>query len=328
MIQKFLLAAAGAIALGSIGTMASSQNLPIEWTISPTKSDGRAGPEVHLALSYRLGKSRSMNSRSYALSELQGLTAQQLSSREGAPAGFSLVREAGRVDCSGIVHQWRGTGECGFLPNAAFSAALERRGIGRPTLQQQYQLALQNVGTPLLQELERQGYKQPDLKSFVAAGIHGVTAPYVRSMADAGYKLGNVNDLVKFRIHGVTSDYIRSMAMLNPPGGRFSADALVSMRIHGLSAEKVRQYAALGYRDLSHKQLMSMSIHGVTPAFIRELSEAGYRNLGADDLVRMRIHGVTPDYIRSMRAAGYKLPNADQLVRMRISGFRPDRRRK
>lgn len=328
MIQKFLLAAAGAVALGSFGTMASSQNLPIEWTISPTGSDGQAGPNVQLALSYRLDGSRNMNSRSHALSELQGLTAEQLSSTQGAPANFSLVREAGRIDCNGIVQRWRGTGECNFLPNAAFATALERRGIGRPSLQQQYQLTVQNVGTPLLQELERLGYRQPDLKGFIAAGIHGVSAMYVRSMADAGYRLGDVDDLVKFRIHGVTADYVKEMGLLNPPGGRFSAEELVSMRIHGLSAEKVRQYAALGYRNLSHKQLMSMSIHGVTPAFIRELSEVGYRDLGAEDLIKMRIHGVTPDYIQEMRAAGYQVPSADQLVRMRISGFRPDRRKK
>jgi hypothetical protein len=323
MVQKFLFAAAGAIALVSLATTASSQNLPVEWTIGPAGS-AAGGEMVQLALSYRTGGSgRSMNSGPYPLTELQGLTRAQLQSPQGSPARFRIVREAGMLDCNGVVRQARGTGECSFLADAAFATALERRGIGRPDLKQHYQLMVQNVGTPLLQELERHGYRRPDINDLVAAGIHGVTAPYVRSMAEAGYRLGKVEDLIAFRIHGVDADYVREMASLNPPGGKFSPDQLVGMRIHGLSAAKARQYAQLGYRNLSHEDLMSMSIHGVTPEYIGQLADAGYRGLSAEQLVSMRIHGVTPEYIRQMRAAGYTLPNAEQLVRMRISGFRP-----
>lgn len=326
MIQKFLIAAAGTAAIALISSTASSQTLPVEWTIAPATKAADV-PTVHLSLSYRSGGSHSMNSRAFALSDLQGLTPQALASEQGAPVSFRILREAGSFDCNGIVRQARGAGECTFSPDSGFSAALERRGIARPDLHQQYQLAVQNVGSPLLDELKRQGYSQPDLKGLVAAGIHGVTVPYVRQMADSGYRLSNVHDLVTFRIHGVTSDYVREMSVLNPPGGKFSADELVKMRIHGVTAAKAREFAELGYRDLSHDQLMKMSIHGVTPTFVRELAKEGYRGLGADELVRMRIHGVTPAYVRGLRAAGYKLPSSEQLVRMRISGFRPDRRK-
>lgn len=323
MVLKFLAAAAaGAIALGSFGGD-TAQALPIEWTMGP--AGAKAGPDkVQLSLSYRTqGEGRSTNSRPHKLAELQGLSSEQLASSTGVQTRFRIVREAGTLDCSGIVRQARGTGECDFLPDAAFAANLERRGIGRPGLRDHYQLTVQDVGTPLIEELERGGYSRPSVDDLVAAGIHGVTAPYVRSMADAGYRLQQVDDLVAFRIHGVDSDFVREMAVLNPPGGRFSPEQLVAMRIHGLSAAKARQYAQLGYSKLSHSELMSMSIHGVTPDFITGLAEAGYRGLSADQLVSMRIHGVTPDYVRQMRAVGYTLPDAEQLVGMRISGFRP-----
>jgi hypothetical protein len=325
MVSKVFVAAAGAIAMGWMGA-ATAQSLPIEWTISPAGSS--AGAErVQLALSYRTsGRGQNMNSRPYALAELQGLSLAQLASPQGAPAHFRIVREAGTLDCSGVVRQAKGTGECSFLADAGFAAALERRGIGRPTVEQHYQLMVQNVGTPLLQELERHGYRRPDIDDLTAAGIHGVSAAYIRSMAESGYRLGKVEDLVAFRIHGVDADYVREMAAFSPAGGRFTPDQLVGMRIHGLSAAKARQYAQLGYRNLSHDDLMSMSIHGVTPKFISELADAGYRGLSSQQLVTMRIHGVTPEYVRQMRAAGYTLPNADQLVRMRISGFRPRRK--
>ncbi|HEX8215732.1 MAG TPA: hypothetical protein VF582_09735 [Allosphingosinicella sp.] len=325
MVSKVLVVAAGVVALGWIGA-AAAQSLPIEWTISPSGSANGANA-VQLALSYRTeGKGRSTHSGPHPLSELQGLTAEQIASLEGSPARFRIVREAGALDCNGIVRRARGTGECSFLADAGFAAALQRRGLGRPSLSQHYQLMLQNVGTPLLEELERQGYRRPDLDGLVSAGIHGVSASYVRSMADAGYRLGNVEDLVSFRIHGVDADYVREMAALDPPGGRFSADQLVGMRIHGLTGAKARQYAQLGYRKLGHEDWISMSIHGVSPSFISELADAGYRGLSAQQLVSMRIHGVTPDYVRQVRAAGYTLPDAEQLVRMRISGVRPGRR--
>lgn len=325
MIHKILIATAGALALASTASTAASDTLPVEWTISPRS--GGAADIVQLALTYRIGSGHSMNSGPQPLGDLQGLTGAQLSSAEGVPANFRILREAGNFDCRGVVREWSGAGQCTFLPDPAFAAALERRGVGRPGIRDQYQLAVANVGTPVIDELDRHGYRKPDVDGLVAAGIHGVTVPYIRSMADAGYRLGDVDELVKFRIHGVSNEYIREMAMLNPPGGRFSADDLVSMRIHGLTASKARDFAALGYRNLGSDDLLAMSIHGVTPDFINQLSAAGFKNLSADELVRMRIHGVTPDYIRDMKAAGYTIPSADQLVRMRISGFRPGRGR-
>ena len=323
MLRKVLFAAAIA-ALASTGVAQSSEELPIEWTISPTQAAGN----VHLSLSSRTrGGGQNMNSTEWPLSDLQGLSPAQLGSAEGTPVRFRIVREAGLIDCEGMMRRERGTGECSFAPDAGYAAALERRGIGRPSVRQQYQLAVSNARMALFEELERQGYERPSIDDLVGAAIHGVTVPYLKDMAEAGYRLRSMDNLIAFRIHGVTPQYIRELGAISPRYSDLAADDLVGMRIHGVTTEKVRDFAALGYRDLSHSDLVSMSIHGVTAAYVRGLAEAGYSGLSADELVKMRIHGVTLDYVRAFKDRGYALPSADQLVKMRIAGFRPERKR-
>jgi hypothetical protein len=249
MILTLMIAASAGAMTPASAAAASAQIGSIDWTIKPTTRSVPA-ESVHLSLSYRTGSSgHNMNSRSVPLRDLQGLSRLQLASREGAPTRFRIVREAGTLDCEGLVRQERGTGECRFDADSAYAAALERRGIGRPTMQQQYQMAVQNVGLGLIDELDRQGYRRPSMNSLMAAAIHGVSIPYVRSLADAGYRLGSVDDLVKFRIHGVDADFIRGMSSVR--GTRFTADQLVAMRIHRVSPAKVREFADLGYRSLT-----------------------------------------------------------------------------
>lgn len=286
--NAFIALSTGALLSASVS---AAETWPVDWTISPARSG--AGNAVQLALSYKTPRGgQSMNSRTRSLKELQGLSPAQLSSN-GSPVRFRIVREAGTLDCAGLVRRGRGTGECGFSADPGFAAALERRSIGRPTLQQHYQLAMQDVGLPLVDELNRQGYERPTVNKLVAAGIHGVSLPYVRSIGAAGYRLKDVDGLVKFRIHGVDADYVREISALDR-SRRFSPDQVVAMRIHGVSADKARQFAQLGYSGIPHDKLMAMSIHGVTPDFIREMAAAGYRGLSADQLVAMRIHGVKP----------------------------------
>jgi hypothetical protein len=325
MIRKALVAILSCTILGAPAP-AIAQNLPIEWTISP-RSDAKG--DVQLSLSYRTSRGgHNMNSGPRALSELRGLTPAHLAS-QGGPAAFRIVRQAGTLDCRGVAGGGRGAGECSFNGNADYAAALEKRGIGRPTFEQQYQLAMHDVGLDLVAELQRQGYAPITIDKLVAAGIHGVTLPYIRSLAEAGYRPADMKGLISFRIHRVDADYIRGIEPLNG-AARFSPGEIVAMRIHRVSAEQARELAQLGYNQLSHKQLMSMAIHRVTPDYIRGLAAAGYRGIDPDQLVAMRIHGVTPEFARRMRGTGEGGVSARELVRMRIHGVphRPERPRR
>jgi hypothetical protein len=316
MIRKTMAAILFCTILGAPAP-ASAQTLPVEWTISP-RSEGKEG--IQLSLSYRSPRGgHSMNSRPRSLSELQGLTPAFLASA-GGPAAFRIVRPAGMLDCRGVAGGGRGAGQCSFNGNPDFAAALERRGIGRPTLEQQYQLAMQDLGLDLVAELERQGYRPITVDKLVAAGIHGVTIPYLRALGEAGYRPAGMDGLIAFRIHRVDADYIRGIEPLNGEA-RFSPDEIVAMRIHRVSADQAKQLAELGYNRLSHQQLMSMAIHRVTPDYIRAMAAAGYRGLAPEQLVSMRIHGVTADFARQMRSMGQEGVSAEELVRMRIHGF-------
>lgn len=323
MIRKALITAfAGAIA--AVLPAAPTEESPIEWTISPRA--GEAIDTVQLSLKYQTSRGgRSEHSGPRRLSELQGMTAAHLAS-QGGPAAFRIAREAGTLDCRGVAGAGRGAGECRFLADSNFAAALERRGIGRPTIQQQYYLAMQDVGLALVTELERQGYRPITIDKLVAAGIHRVTIPYVRSLADAGYRLNNMSKLISFAIHRVDANYIREVEPLNGSAS-FSPEEILSMRIHRVSAAQAKELAALGYSGLNHRQLMSMAIHRVTPEYIRSMAAAGYPRLDPEQLVAMRIHRVTPEFAREMQALARRPLSAGDLVSMRIHGFdRPGRR--
>lgn len=229
---------------------------------------------VQLSLRHGNGRNQSHYGQRFMLSELEGVGSIAALDSDGAPLAFRIVREAGIVECSGTARGGRGTGDCRFTPDAAFTAELERRGIGRPDANEQFHLAMSGVGRPLLAELERQDYPRPRISDLVALGIHGATVDYLSALDGAGYRLRSLDGLVAFRIHGVTPDYIRELAQA---GGRL--------------------------RNLDGDQLVAMRIHGVTPAYARAMAAEGYSDLAPQQLVNMRIHGVRPEDARSINAA-------------------------
>jgi hypothetical protein len=286
----------------------------LSFTLAP--SDDSHRDRVQLSLRHGDRNRQSQYGRTFERSELQGL------STADGPVRFRIAREAGTIDCDGTMRDGRGSGECRFMPDAGFAAELDRRGIGRPTGEQQFHLAMAGVGRPLLGELERQGYPRPRVQDLVALGIHGADVDYLRGLDSAGYRVGNLDKLVAFRIHGVTPAYIAELSAL---GGEFrdmAPDRLVEMRIHGVTPGFARAMTELGHRGLGPSELVAMRIHGVSEARVRELAAIGYRDLSADTLTQFAIHGVTPEYIRDMAAAGYRDLTVQQLVNLRIHGVR------
>ena len=298
-MSKMLLAASS-IVLMLAGPSAAAVPERIDFTIAPTRttSDG-----VQFGLSYRTARGgQSQHSRPVALAELQGLTKAQLASANGGPVRFRLARDAGTIDCEGIVRQQRGTGDCRFVANAAFTGELARRGVARPSADQQFQLALHGADLAVVDELKRQSYATPTPEDLVETGIFGITLAKLRALDAAGYRAGTVDKLVEMSIHRVTPDYIREMAAIGPSYRRLPVDQLVEMRIHGVTPAKVRAFADAGYPHLNRKQLIDMAVHGVTPAYVQEMAGAGYRNLTPEKLVEMKIFGVNADMARRANA--------------------------
>jgi hypothetical protein len=285
----------------------------LSFTVEPSDD---AHDRVQLSLRHGDGNRRSHYGRSFARSDLEGL------GTADGPVRFRIAREAGTIECSGTMRDRRGSGDCRFTPDPGFAAELDRRGIGRPTSEQQFHLAMAGVGRPLLAELDRQGYPRARVQDLVALGIHGADVDYLRGLDGAGYRVGSLDKLVAFRIHGVTPAYIAELAALGGAFRNMAPDRLVEMRIHGVTPGFARAMSELGYRGLGPGELVAMRIHGVSEARVRELAAIGYRDLSADTLTQFAIHGVTPDYIREMAAAGYRDLTAQQLVNLRIHGVR------
>ena len=323
-----LTAIAATACTASTAAPGRSDNEPlgtIRWTVDALGTERKDG---RVQVSFETGdgnRNRSQWSSGYPLAELQGLGAAQLAG-SSQPVRFALVREPGRLDCTGTAGNGQGIGTCSFAANPAFAGRLAAAGIGQPTQREAYSLTLGNVRGELLDELGRHGYEHPSIGDLVAMSVHRVTPAYVREIADAGYRLGRADALVQFRIFGIDGDFIRGMAAVGPQFRSLDAKDLVQFKIFKVKPELVRAYAQLGYPSLDAKDLVTMSIHGVTPEFITELAALGYRGIPARKLVDMRIHGVTPAYVRSLRADGITPPAPEQLVRLRMSGYQPGKR--
>ncbi len=97
-------------------------------------------------------------------------------------------------------------------------------------------------------------------------------------------------------------------------------DQSVPVRRDGDSFDFVSEMAALGYVNLSTRQLVAMRAYAVTPAYVRELAAIGYDQLPADTLITFRWLGVTSSYVKEMSALGYDGLSAAMLVNFRELG--------
>jgi beta-lactamase regulating signal transducer with metallopeptidase domain len=283
------------------------------WEIRPTTASGM----VHL----RLTEGDSSSGSTIALERLEGLSAAQLSGAGGS-VRFTIKRDAGTFTFEGTARDGVGAGTFTFAPNPAFAGDLEKRGLGRPTADEQYDLARSDIGFAYLDELTKQGYARPALAQLVRAGQHGVRLDYLRDMGAVGYRLGALDPLITLRDHGVTPEFVRQLAEQGFKG--LSADELRRTRDHGVTPEFMRELRDLGYTSLTIDELVNTRDHGVNPQFVRELVALGHRKLALDEVVRLRDHGVNTEFVRDLSTLGHPNLPLEELVRLRDHGVSPD----
>ena len=84
--------------------------------------------KINLSLERRSEKGgRHRMGQTYDFSELQGLTREQALS--GGPVRFSLIREAGTIECEGSFQNGKGSGTFRFTGSQAFVSAMKSRGF-------------------------------------------------------------------------------------------------------------------------------------------------------------------------------------------------------
>jgi hypothetical protein len=298
---RILSRAALALALVSLlaVTQAASgqQTLTGEWTAS---FDPEKPNRIQLNFERRNNRGgRNQTGQGYDFAELQGLTREQAAS--GGAVRFSLVREAGRIDCEGSFQNGKGSGTFRFTGNQGFLSAMKGRGFDfaessskrgdeRDTEERLFAAATLNVTTSLADDLLSAGFGKLDTEDLFKAAIFKVDSRFAREMKSSGFGDLDMEELVKARIFKIDPDY-------------------------------ARQVAQMGFGDQSLESLVQMKIFKVTPEFIAEAKNEGLTNLSVHDLVQMRIFKIDAAFIREARAEGVPL-EVGKLVERRIHGRR------
>jgi hypothetical protein len=261
------------------------------WTGSVSKEKDK----IQLSFERRTDKGgRHQHGQSFDFSELQGLSREQATN--GGPVSFSLVREAGRIDCEGTFQNGKGSGTFRFTGNPSFVSAMKSRGFdfdsdrnaddedrGEDRL---FAATTLNVTTALADDLASLNLGKLQTEDLFKAAIFHVDSKFARDMKASGYENLGMEDLVKARIFKIDADF-------------------------------VRQVAQMGFEKEPFESLVKMQIFKVTPEFVTEVRNEGLTNLELEDLVKLRIFKIDGEYIRQAKAEGVPL-EVEKLVERRI----------
>lgn len=224
-------------------------------------------------------------------SELIGLEVSSFHAAGSRPLHFAVVREAGRLECSGHGGESHAAGNCSFTDNPAFTHLLVDRGIGRPSREQAFGLMAVNAHRELVDAIYAARYPTPRIDDLMALSALKVDGRYIAEMARAGYRPQSIQRLIEFKALGVTPEWI---------GG----------------------FARVGYANLPGDGLVQMRALGITPDYIAGFQRIGYRAIPVDTLVQLKALDITPEFVRSVAGVGGSIPPVHQLVEMKMFGKR------
>lgn len=192
------------------------------------------------------------------------------------------------------------------------------RAIGYgPTPRELDEVAVFRITAAVVKEYTRLGYRDLTFRELVDFRVGRVDAAYISGMRELGIAPTAARELSNMAILGVTPAYVREMRSSGL--GELTPRQLTDLRIGHVNAERIAEYKKLGF-NLTASELRDFGIHRVTVTYITELRALGYRDLSPRDLIQMRIFNVTPDYIRQMEKAGYHGVPVDKLIKLRMSG--------
>lgn len=230
----------------------------------------------------------------YDYADLRGLSRVQAL---GGAVKFSLVREAGTIDCEGSFQNGEGSGTFRFTGNQSFVAAMKSRGFDFE----------QNSSTS-------RSERDVEDRLFAATTLN-VTTALADDLLAADFGKLDVDDLFKAAIFKVDSKFMREMKASGFPN--LGMEELVKARIFKIDAEFVRQITQMGFANEPFESLVKMRIFKVTPEFIAAARNEGLTNLSVEELVKMRIFKIDSEFIRQAKADGVRL-DVEELVRKRI----------
>ena len=237
---------------------------------------------------------RNQMGQTYDFADLQGLSREQVLS--GGPAKFSLVREAGRIDCEGSFQDGKGSGTFRFTGNQSFVLAMKSRGFdfeedsisnnGRHSENRLFAATTLNVTTALADDLSSSGFGKLHVDDLFKAAIFKIDSKFMREMKASGFSNLGMEDLVKARIFKIDADF-------------------------------VSQVSQMGFDKEPFESLVKMQIFKITPEFITEVRNEGLTDISVEDIVKLRIFKIDSEFIRQAKAEGVPL-EVEKLVQRRI----------
>lgn len=226
-------------------TVSSAVAEPLEmvrFTLDAGRNDGKLRGSFHAE---NRGRATNNWSTGFMPSELIGLDVAGFRASGTRPVGFAVVRDAGRLDCTGRGETGHAWGNCRFNPDPSFSQMLAARGIGHPSREQSFALMAIGARRELIDAIAAAGYPAPSIDNLMALAALGVDARYIRDLARVGYRPRSVGSLVEFKALGITPDWIAGFDRLGY--GRLPVSTLVQFKALNITPEFVR--LAVGRRS-------------------------------------------------------------------------------
>ena len=260
--------------------------------------------KIQLSFSRRSEKGGFNNMGSgYEYSELRGLTREQ--ALAGGPIRFSLVREAGTIECDATFTNGKGIGTFTFTPNQSFVDAMKSRGFdfeksdsknnGKYSdednvVNRLFAATTLNVTTALADDLLSSNFGKLDTGDLFKAAIFKVNGKFAREMKDSGFQNLTFEDLVKAKIFKIDADFVKDVA-------------------------------AKGFSNEPFESLVKMRIFKITPEFINEIRSEGFEKIEIEQLVKFKIFNINSEFIRQARSEGVPM-EVEKLVQKRIGVYR------
>ena len=293
MFRKGIAGIAGfafiVIVIGSYVIVAQTQ-ITGTWTSQP--SDERAGKiQLNFERDRSANGGRNQTGSQFDVADLQGLDSRSM---QNGPAKFSLVREAGTIECEGTFVNGKGSGTYRFTPSAGFADAMKSRGFDLSS--------------------SKHGEHTPEETQFAAAMLN-VTTALADQLLSANFGPLQLDDLFKAAIFKITPEFMSEMKATGYPNLKF--DDLVKARIFKIDAAYVREMNAIGFANTDFEGLVKFRIFKVTPEFVNELKAEGFADISSEEIVKMRIFKIDGQFIRQAKTENPNI-SVEGLVRKKI----------
>jgi hypothetical protein len=223
------------------GDVQSGDSRTGTWSIQSATSQS----EIQLSLTYQHDGDTDQDSYALPLdaATFPGLTMTEVRSGDGQ-AHFRIVRDPGTFVCDGVFKGGQGAGLFTFVKSDAFAAALEARGLGSISADDQFSLAMNGFSlstVDLLRSMHVSGLSAGVLKQL---GDHGVDDAYIRALVAQGVTPASIDDYIRLRDHGVDAAFVSGLAA---DGYHPDIDDLVRLQDHGVTLDFIAKLKAHGY---------------------------------------------------------------------------------